>query len=105
MGICYECLKNKEMVERKYVGGSRVYWACANKKCVRYYLEPEVIVNCGSHDSFSYRAGVNMARAQDERRQNQAASHMGDANEIYQHHDDLNIDAAWREDGYSPEQS
>lgn len=75
---CVACKQPEDLVYRQ-VSANRTsgYFACVNKKCKEYMKPPQVIENCGTHDTFSYRAGANMSKAQGERRAAEAASHMG----------------------------
>jgi len=73
---------------------------CKSKKLTRIFDVPNIIFpdphGTSKMDSFSYRAGYNMEKAQNERRAAEAASHMGDS--PYDTNDrDLNNDRNWGE--------
>lgn len=88
--FCSTCNQAMDLIEQKTKPNKTwSFFACVNHECKRYNRPPEIIENCGSHDTFTWRAGHNLEKAQAERRVAEEASHMGRTSDIYREMDDF----------------
>jgi hypothetical protein len=100
---CNVCNKPTALREVKKRNVTHTFLTCHNEKCEKYLKPPEVASKSVSKDSFSYRAGSNMAKAEAERRNFEAKAPAHQYNQS--EYDDLNNNDSWKEDGYDNEDS